>query len=398
MGKMKNPKKRSRSIKLSFMLYLPITAVIVFAGVFGIGVGTNYLQDWYISSHMIDKTVVNSPVYTIMVDTDGVVHYEFIDKSTKTGRLGYRLIGDSQFILVPLWCVLCLLTAGRVFYGLELKKPLDTLYAAAKKIGENDLDFTVGSPCQNELGQLCRSFEEMRSALYKNNMKLWRASEERKRLNSAFSHDLRTPLTVLRGYTEMLEKYKLSEEKTAEILKMMSGQINRLERYTRQMSAVQKLEDISPEPKEISLKELSEELFRTGSLVCGDKGKELRFDFPLGQTESVLSADMGLIMRVYENLLSNAVRYAETVVDVQASVTGDCLFLTVSDNGKGFSAETLRFAAEPFRRGDKEMNSENFGLGLYICKVLCEKCGGELAIANGETGGGAVTAKFLVCR
>ncbi len=397
MGKMK---KRSRTIKLSFMLYLPITAVIAFAGIFGIGVGTNYLQDWYIVSHKIDRPTANSPVYTIMVDTDGVMHYEFIDKSTEKERLEYSVIGSSQFVLIPLWCVFCLLTAGKVFYERELKKPIDTLASAAKKIGENDLDFTVDPPCQNELGQLCGVFEEMRSALYKNNMELWRASEERKRLNSAFSHDLRTPLTVLRGYTEMLEKYlpdgKLSEEKTAEILKMMGGQIARLEHYTQQMSSVQKLEDIAPEPKDVSLKELGDSLFRTASLVCADK--ELRFDFPHELDGKTISADMGLIMRVCENLLSNAVRYAKSTVEVQVTLTGNKLSVTVSDDGIGFSPEALKSAAEPFFRGEKEANKEHFGLGLYICKVLCEKCGGELTAANGERGGGRVTGTVAVQR
>lgn len=395
MGKMK---KSGRSVRLSFMIYLPITAVIAFAGVFGIGVGTNYLQDWYYESRGLDRPTVNSPVYTITVGTDGVLHYEFIDNRTVKERFGYNIISGSQFVLMPLWCVLCLLTAGKIFYDLELKKPIDALSAAAKKIGENDLDFTVDSSCRNELGQLCRSFEEMRSALYKNNMELWRASEERKRLNSAFSHDLRTPLTVLRGYTEMLEKYlpdgKLSEEKTSEILKMMSGQITRLERYTQQMSSVQKLEDIVPEPKEISLRELGDSLFKTGTLVCGDK--ELRFDFPREQDGESVAADTGLIMRVFENLLSNAVRYAEAVVEVSVTLTESSLSVTVSDDGKGFSPEALRSAAEPFFRGEKEEDKEHFGLGLYICKVLCEKCGGRLTAENGAHGGGQVTASFGV--
>ncbi len=67
---------------------------------------------------------------------------------------------------------------------------------------------------------LCMAFDEMRQTLYENNREMWRSLEERKRLNSAFSHDLRTPLTVLRGYTDFLEKYipsgKVSEQKLLE--------------------------------------------------------------------------------------------------------------------------------------------------------------------------------------
>ena len=81
----------------------------------------------------------------------------------------------------------------------------------------------------------------MRSALYESNRQLWRSLEERKRLNAAFSHDLRTPLTVLRGYADFLEKYipggRIPEKKLLEVLGMMNGQIVRLEHYTQKMSA-----------------------------------------------------------------------------------------------------------------------------------------------------------------
>lgn len=89
----------------------------------------------------------------------------------------------------------------------------------------------------------------MRAALEDNNRQMWRSIEDRKQLNAAFSHDLRTPLTVLRGYTDFLNRYlpegKISKEKLLDTITTMSIHILRLENYVQIMGEAQKLEDIS---------------------------------------------------------------------------------------------------------------------------------------------------------
>ena len=242
---------------------------------------------------------------------------------------------------------------------------------------------------------LCMAFDDMRSALYDNNLEMWRSLEERKRLNSAFSHDLRTPLTVLRGYTDFLEKYipdgKITEEKLLSVISMMNGQIARLEHYTQKMNAVQKLEDIVPNVREIPEDELFAALSETGRMICGD-------DFRMNgaPTHKTITVDTELVMQVYENLISNAVRYAEKSVVVNCSISGDILTISVLDDGKGFTEEALKNAAQPFFRDEKEPDKTHFGLGLYICRILCEKSGGTLTVENHDNGG-MVTAQFL-CR
>ena len=94
----------------------------------------------------------------------------------------------------------CIIAAALLFYRNKLKKPLAELMAASEKISNNDLDFSIEYDSKDELGQLCTSFEIMRTALANNFTEMWRQVEERKQLNAAFAHDLRTPLTVLKGY------------------------------------------------------------------------------------------------------------------------------------------------------------------------------------------------------
>ena len=105
-----------------------------------------------------------------------------------------------------------------------------------------------------------------------------------------------------------------------------------------------------------------------------------------------LELDLSVVMQIYENLLANAVRYAKKEISVSLSGNTDYVSLTVSDNGEGFSTKDLKEAAKPFYRAGNEAGSEHFGMGLNICKVLCEKHGGYLKLKN--DGGASVTAAF----
>lgn len=389
-------KKRPFSLKWSFFLYLPICAAISFAGAFGIGVATNYAQEWYRTKYAERATEQDASNMEIRVDYDGNAYVYHTEKTVfdQKHKNIYFIISNAQVLLIPLWVIFCVGMAGVVFYERELKKPFGILMNASKRISENDLDFEIWCEKRNELGQLCSAFEEMRSALYESNREMWRSLEERKRLNSAFSHDLRTPLTVLKGYTDYLEKYvpegKISGDKMLSVLSSMSSQISRLENYTATMNSVQKLEDISPDPCEIDVDELKENLDSAGDIICKNFGDK-KFSLDFRCEKQTVFADAGLIVRVYENLVSNAARYAESKVTAVCTVYDDMLSISVSDDGKGFSPEALRQGTKPFFRGEKD-SSEHFGLGLYICRVICGKCGGSLKLSN--INGGNVTAEF----
>lgn len=398
MGKIKklfSKKMGEPSLKRSFLLYAPICFILSFAGAFGIGVGTNYLQDLYQS--YADKNALyyeakyDAPQAKIFYDEYGELRTGYIYEKRNYGVV-YFIISNAQVVLIPAWVTLCLLLTGRAFYARELKEPIDTLMDAAKKISENQLDFEVYYYKQNELGKLCTSVNDMRRALFESNRELWRSLEERKRLNAAFSHDLRTPLTVLKGYAEYLRKYaaegRISGEKSAEILSKMNGQIDRLERYTQKMSSMQSLSNIVPEPREVSAEELRESLLETGRFSAGNT----QFSLDFYAENGTVFCDPELVMQVYENLVSNAARYAEGCVKAVFRAERDAVILTVKDDGCGFSEDALRKCTEPFFRSEKG-GAEHFGLGLYICRVICGKCGGSVIPANEN--GGKITAEFI---
>ena len=312
-------------------------------------------------------------------------------------RFFYKNVGQIAVCAFVLTAALAFLIDAWWFYRWKIKKPLAVLNNASQKIAQNDLDFHVESPSSDEMGRLCQSFETMRASLEANSRALWDAVEERKRLNAAFSHDLRTPLTVLQGYSDFLldtlPSGDLSPEKTVDTVLTMKRSLVRLQRYVESMNSLQRLEDLHPHRTEAGFSNLCGQLAETGAILRG----EGRFQF-FAQGEGPLFLDSELLFQVFENLLSNAGRYAQQMVWARAELSEGSLSLAVSDDGPGFPPEALKRAAEPYYRGEKNApeRENHFGLGLYLCRVLCEKHGGSLQIENSPAGGAKVTARFLV--
>ncbi|MHA6531314.1 HAMP domain-containing sensor histidine kinase [Paenibacillus sp. BAC0078] len=304
-------------------------------------------------------------------------------------------LGALQEVVSPLAYLLCIGAAAMLFYRNKLRPPLSVLHTASQKITANDLDFSVEYSSKDEMGRLCASFEKMRGVLEKNNRELWRSVEERKRLNAAFTHDLRTPLTVLRGYAEFLsshlEEDKLPKEKVMSTIHTMGNQIGRLESYVQNVNGIQKLEEIEPHPQKIALSGVLQAFRETADIVRGEK---LVCFTPLQQAAEMIAVDLDLVLQVFENLMSNAARYADNRIDIAVIADDKALTITVADDGRGFSREDIHKAADPFYRADDRKDAQHFGLGLYICKIICEKHQGQLLLSNGPAGGASIGATF----
>ena len=298
------------------------------------------------------------------------------------------LLEKLPIVATPIYSAFCIIAAALLFYRNRLKKPLVELRTASEKIANNDLDFSIDYDNNDELGQLCASFEIMRTTLADNFSKMWRQVEERKALNAAFAHDLRTPLTVLKGYNEMLQASE--NPQTQETAAIMGKHISRMECYVSSMSNLRRMEDAQPEYKLIDLQTVASSLYDSAKIVCAKSGKELilQNDVPVSQ----LSLDGAFVSQVSNNLISNAVRYARTAVTISFALRDNGLLLSVSDDGKGFDKNGLQKATSPYYT-EESNHSEHFGLGLYICKLLCEHHNGYLKIEN-TASGAKVSAYF----
>ena len=266
----------------------------------------------------------------------------------------------------------------------------------AKLIMENDLDFSIEYSSKDELGQLCESFESMRSELLKSKRELWQQMEERKRLNAAFAHDLRNPVTVLKGSAKILQKNfeqgNLKKENAEESIFLLIQYSARIERYIQAMTSAQRLEDLEFAPKKDDWFSLTKKLQNSLLILGGNTRKEI--DFLSSGDNHQIYIDESIVHNVAENLVSNALRYAKSSVTVSMSCEDDKIIISVCDDGPGFSLAILKKGAVPFLRDEDTVeHKEHFGMGLYICHLLCEKHGGSLTLEN-HSNGAKATAKF----
>ena len=345
----------------------------------------------------------------------------------------------------------------RRFYRRHIGGPLSVLEAAADRIARQDLDFQIGAVRGRELRRLGAAMEGMRSSLLATQRELWRTAEDRRRLNAAFAHDLRTPVTVLKGTLEMA-RIKAdragSGEDVRKTLDTLSGQADRLESYAQLMSRVTKLEDREVMRSACAPSDVVRVLERQAVGYVATRGNGCKLLFSLGDgmraagagdggaaapdaggaagagvehaagpclahaalpgvehaaepCPEPLSIDMQLVEEVLGNLLGNACDHARSKVAVSvdllqpkqgslaAGARGDvCLELVVTDDGRGFTAEALHHGCDPFYSEAK--SAEHFGLGLNIARTLARLHGGAVELGNLEGGGACVTATFAV--
>lgn len=300
---------------------------------------------------------------------------------------GYSILSSLQIAMPVFLIIVALICADIIFYRLKLKRPITILLDSAERIQKQDLDFEITGYASDELGELCLAFESMRKTLLSNNRELWRQAEERKRLNAAFSHDLRNPVTVLKGSAKLLQKGiengNLNAENGKESVELICQYAGRIEHYVEIMTSAQKLEELECKRHIYDKENIQSEMQSSLTILAEASGKEI--DISHSGTAAQVHIDKQFVYNTAENLISNALRYAENKVTVKIAYQEKQMILIVCDDGNGFPATILRKGVSPFARNEIS-DSEHFGMGLYICKLLCEKHGGSLTIENMEHG------------
>lgn len=303
------------------------------------------------------------------------------------------LLSVLQIALPVLIYTMALLSTSYMFYRLKLQKPLETLADGASRIMDNDLDFTLDTDSRDELGQLCLAFEAMRRELLDNSRKLWQQAEERKRLNAAFSHDLRNPVTVLKGAVKLAgqgtQRDGPDPRQLASQLSLIESYTERIERYVETMSSVQRLGDISLSPKTAAWDDMVAGLADMLRFMGADSGKQIHFR--AGSHSGPILIDSSVLFQIAENLVSNALRFAASQIRVSCLTDGELLTLTVTDDGPGFPETLVKNGIRPFQKGAED--AEHFGMGLYTSMLLARRHGGGVTIQNSDAGA-AVTANL----
>ena len=315
---------------------------------------------------------------------------------SQMNRLDYHLSEMCDFMetySVLIFSIVGSVAAVFFFYKNKLKTPLQELKDASQMIADNGLDFHVSYENKDEMGTLCKEFEMMRSALADNNRKMWRMIDDEKALRNAIAHDIRSPLSILRGYQEMLLEFVSAEsiktEDVIDILQTGMYQIDRIEHFTENMRKMSHLEQRELQCSEIELSELAKKIEAEAAMLSKKESKLCKVERV--QEQNIVKVDEELVMEVTDNLLENAVRYAQKSIALQIKKKDGFLIISVEDDGIGF-VDTEEKVTEPFYHKNPQDDLKHFGLGMYISRIFCEKHGGNLKIYNARQGGAHVEA------
>lgn len=389
MGKIKTKSLRT-SMAVTFLITICVIAMLSSITIFAANqVQHEILKKRYMTINSPDFQVdENTGNYILDIDNNNITWQPLSRWDTVAYYGSYAaMVGLPVFYIA-----VGIGAAAAVYYRKKLREPITQLQNGVERIQEDNLDFHIEYDGDDELGRLCCSMEKMRGELRQKHKALWESLEQRKLLNASVSHDLRTPITVLKGYLDYLEKNipqdKLTEDMLLDTVSSMQGAVNRLELYVESVRDIEKIENIEIEKRSENVKLLLNELRSNVLRLAGNKEIIISNDI----TVDKIQIDKGVFFRILENLLQNALRYAEKQVSINLSHKKDFLILTVKDDGRGFSAADLEKATTVFYSNDKE--KQHFGIGLSVCKILCEKHGGLLYVGNQKEKGAYVTAKL----
>lgn len=322
--------------------------------------------------------------------------------SIQVGLLLLKLV--YQYSIVP-YTIVAIYLGVRFFIKNQIEVGLEAANMAVGYLTIGDFGHEQAHFAKDEIGQLCESTENLRQQLVETKRQEWEQQSEQSIINAAFAHDLRTPLTVMKGYTEFLLKYepqgKVSKEALLEKLNIMYQHQNRLLEFSHTMTKIQTMEMRQLHCRWIPLTDIYTRARQTIEEL--EKQSKIKVEVFYSDEKEAdqnlvrLSVDEDLVMEVCENLLSNALRYAKKKINIQMRMQEESLIFFFQDDGKGFSAKALK-EAKTLYYSEEKGSGNHFGMGLYICEKLCKKHGGRLRLINGIQGGAITAAEFRILR
>ena len=267
--------------------------------------------------------------------------------------------------------------------------PLSELKKAAEKITEGNLDFDVLHSNVAEVNELCVAFDDMRKRLKASVNERLVSERERNQMMANISHDLRTPITSIKGYVEGLrDGVAATEEMRDKYLNTIYIKASAMEKMVEQMSDLSELElgkmrfDFKVEDGGGFVEDILDE-FRS------DLDDETTLDYspPIGRIKLVM--DREKLRRVFANILGNAVKYREKGRPLKIGVTAEIkdrgLYVIVRDNGKGIPQEDINRVFDTFYRSDPARSEvKGHGLGLAISKQIVERHHGKIWLKSEE--------------
>lgn len=269
-----------------------------------------------------------------------------------------------------------------VFSTKYLIKPISKLTTATKSLSNGDFNVELDITRHDELGELSHSFLRMAR-------KLEQMDDMRKEFISNISHDIQSPLSNIKGYTNLLENESISLEERGHYVSIINDEIRRLSTLTKQLLLLASLDrhDDILKKKPFNVGQQIKELVRNYQWLVSEKGIMLSYSLP----DTEIIGDTSLLHTVWDNLLTNAIKYNKPDGSIEISIEerGESILVTFKDTGIGLNNTEIERIFDRFYRADtaRTRTTEGTGLGLSIVWTIIKLHDGHINVNNKEKEG-----------
>lgn len=290
------------------------------------------------------------------------------------------------YILVLFFIIMVIInTLITYFLSKQIVNPIIRLKNAAQQIQKGDYNFQLKAPSKDEIGALFESFEEARKQLKKSEETQKKYEQNRNELITNISHDLKTPITTIKGYIEgIIDGVPKSKEKQNKYLETIYQNAVHMESLIEDLFLLSKFDlDQSPYQFEyINIKEYLADCYEELQFDFQEKGIKLEYRVDYNE-KKLVKADRQQLKRVILNIINNAINYKNAInpkIEMILTEKGQEAQIEIKDNGIGVSEDVLDKIFERFYKEDKARSnsSPGTGLGLYIARKIILDHGGSI--------------------
>ena len=270
--------------------------------------------------------------------------------------------------------------------------PLNKLKTAAENIKDGNLNFSVAAETDDEIGEVCVAFEEMRLKLKGQIERNIQYEKESKELISNISHDLKTPMTAIKGYIEgIMDGVADTEEKRNRYIRTIYNKVNDMNSLIEELFLYAKLDSnsVTYSFAKVNVDAYFQDCVEEISLDLESQGVDVGY-FNYADRDTVIIADPEQLKRVVNNIIGNSVKYAspdrKLMISLRIMEEAEFVKIEIEDNGKGIARNEVPLIFDRCYRTDASRNSSKggSGLGLSIAKKIIEEHGGKIWAVSTE--------------
>ena len=315
----------------------------------------------------------------------------FVDSVFPEMRQLLTDLGISIILILVLTAAVVTLSIYR-----SIMSPISKLKKATQNIRDGNLDFALEAESDDEIGELTRNFEQMRRRLKESTAEKITSEKENRVLISNIAHDLKTPITTVKGYAEgLMDGVADTPEKQEKYIRMIYNKANEMDRLINELTLYSKIDTnrIPYNFQKLNVTDYFRDCIEEIGMELEEAGIGLAY-YNYADPKTVIIADPEQLMRVISNIVGNSVKYMDKKVgfiNIRIKDVGDFIQVELEDNGQGIDMKDLPHVFDRFYRSDASRNSSTggSGIGLSIVRKIIEDHGGKIW-ATSKVGTGTI--------